>query len=181
MTCIIGLEHNGTAYVGADSSVAEGWTVRESLLPKVFQRDVFLIGSTGSIRLNQLLWQHLDVRAQHEDENDSTYIVCGFIEAVRGCLKTHGYAKVDSNVEEGGFFLVGHRGKVYRVSNSYGISRVADGYTAVGCGAEYALGAMKALVSLEPVERIRQSLAIAEHFSGGVIGPFTVLELKDFT
>lgn len=177
MTCIIGLEHAGNVYIGADSAAVSGWEVQETLLPKVFQRDVFLIGYTTSFRMGQLLWQHLDVRAQHDDEGDTTYIICGFIEAVRECLKKHGYAKVDNNVEAGGCFLVGHKDKLYRASDGYGITRAADRFTAIGCGDEYALGAMRALASLGPVERIEKSLAIAAHFSGGVMGPFTVLEL----
>jgi len=180
MTCIIGLEHEGNIYIGADSAAVSGFEVQATMLPKVFQRDVFLIGHTTSFRMGQLLWQHLKVRAQHDEESDSTYIICGLVEAVRECLKEHGYAKVDSNVEEGGCFLVGHKDKLYRVNSDYGVFRCADGFDAVGCGEAYALGAMKALAllgSCGPARLIHESLEIAAHFSGGVIGPFTILEL----
>lgn len=181
MTCIIGLEHDGEVYIGADSAAVAGGEVQATMLPKVFQRDVFLIGYTTSFRMGQLLWQHLDVRAQHDEEEDSTYIICGFVEAVRKCLKEHGYAKVNSNEEEGGSFLLGHKEKLYHVNSDYGITRCADRFDAVGCGGAYALGAMQttsAFGGQSPTSRILEALDIAAHFSSGVIGPFTVLKLE---
>jgi len=181
VTCIIGLEHGGTVYIGADSAAVAGGEIQATLLPKVFQRGVFLIGYTTSFRMGQLLWQHLNVRAQHDEETDEAYIICGLVEAVRACLKDHGYAEVASNVETGSTFLVGHKNKLYRVSGDYGVIRCADGFDAVGCGEEYALGAMKALslIGLDgPATSISQCLGIAEHFSTGVIGPWIVLELE---
>ena len=179
MTCIVGLEHQDAVYIGADSAASAGWDIRETLMPKVFQRDAFLIGYTTSFRMGQLLWQHLEVRARHDDEDDVAYMICGFVEAVRECLKSHGYAKVDNNVEEGGRFLVGFGGQLFQVQADYSILRTADGFDAVGCGRSYALAAMKALSNMEPVERVRGALEIAAYFSNGVAGPFTVLKMPE--
>jgi len=177
MTCIIGLEHDSKIYLGADSASSEGGRVRENRLPKVFERDAFLIGYTTSFRMGQILWQYLDVRAQGENETDNAYIICGFVEAARECFKEHGYATVENGHEEGGQFLVGHKGKLYQIGSGYGVTRVADGFNAVGCGSSYALAAMKALNLVSPITRIRRSLEIAAHFSAGVKRPFLVLQL----
>ena len=178
MTCIIGLEHEGEVYIGADSAAVAGWDVSETLLPKVFQRGDFLVGYTTSFRMGQILEQHLDVRERHDLETETSYIISGVIEAVRKCLKAHGFAKVDNNTEEGGCFLVGYRGKLYRVNDDYGVTRHATGFDALGCGMDYALGAMAALADIEPMARLQGSLEIAAHFSGAVMAPFTILKLE---
>lgn len=177
MTCVIGLEQGGDVYIGADSAAASGWEVRASRMPKVFRRGPFLIGYTSSFRMGQLLQYHLTVAPQ-DGEDDGAYMVCTFIEAVRECLKSHGYTKVENNQEEAGQFLVGYNGRLYFVDEDLQVNRFIDDFDAVGCGREYALGAMKALPeTLGPEERIERSLEIAAHFSGGVCEPFKVMKL----
>jgi ATP-dependent protease HslVU (ClpYQ) peptidase subunit len=175
MTCIVGLEDNGEVYVGADSAAADGWEVRQTRQPKVFRRGEFIIGYTTSFRMGQILQHHLEVRLQKQDEPDDAFMVCAFIEAVRDCLKKHGFAKVENNVEEGGAFIVGYHGSVYEVNGDFQVNSMADGFSALGCGGPYALGVMEALKHLGPRERIMEALRIAAHFSGGVCGPFSVI------
>ena len=177
MTCIIGLEHNGKVYIGADSASASGWQVLETRLPKVFLRGEIVIGYTTSFRMGQILQHHLEVRPQEEGETDDAFVVCVFIEAVRECLKKHGFTKIENNVEEGGFFLVGYRGILYKIADDFQANSMAGGFSAIGCGEKYALGAMQALEHLPPRKRIMKALKIAAHFSGGVRGPFNVRKL----
>ena len=179
MTCIIGLEHEGEVYIGADSAATTGWSIEPVVWPKVFQREAFLIGCTGSLRPAQILQYYLEVRPQHPDEPDEQYIARAFIDAVRTCLKAQGYATVDDNREKGSTFLVGYNGGAYHIGNDYGIVRSRDGFIATGCGDEYAMGAMAALADLDPIDRITQSLMISARFSAAVMGPFTVLKWQD--
>ncbi len=177
MTCIIGVAHAGCVYIGADSASVGGGEIRVTRLPKVFRTGKFLIGYTGSFRMGQLLQHHLSVVPQG-DEPDDEYMVCTFIEAVRTCLRQYGYTQVKDNQEEiGGRFLVGYRGKLYFIDGDFQVNEHDEGLDSIGCGAEYALGAMKALRDLPPRERIEKALEISAHFSSGVIGPFHVLEL----
>jgi ATP-dependent protease HslVU (ClpYQ) peptidase subunit len=67
-------------------------------------------------------------------------------------------------------------GRVYLIADDFQVQHFKDGIVADGCGAEYALGAMKALEALPPPERILRSLEIAAYYSGGVTDPFTVIE-----
>lgn len=181
MTCIIGLAHEGTVYIGADSaSGTDGtWEVRATKVPKVFRLGDFLIGYTTSFRMGQILHYHLEVRPQESEGDNLSYMVRVFIPAVRACLKEHGFSKIENNQEEGGFFLVGYRGRLYSIASDFQVNEMADGLDALGCGREYALGAMMAFESegIPPPERIFRSLAIAACFSGGVIGPFRVLQM----
>ncbi len=145
------------------------------MVPKVFLVGRFLIGCTGGFRLNQVLQHHLAVVPQG-DEPDEAYMVQTFAESVRVCLKVYGVSEVSNNVESGGIFLVGYHGRLYLVDSDFQVNEMQDGFDACGCGAPWALGAMAALVDLPPRERIERALQIAEHFSGGVRGPFTILE-----
>lgn len=179
MTCIIGLTHEGKAYVGADSATVAGQLVRVTNLPKVFKNGKFIIGYTGSFRMGQILQHHLSVRGQYEDETDDVYMVRAFAEAVRDILKDKGYAKVDNNVESGGFFIVAYKGHVYDIDNDFQVNEMADGFSATGCGEHFALAALKAFEDLPPKERILKALEITAYFSGYVIPPFHVLGEND--
>ncbi len=179
MTCIIGMAHDGDVWIGADAAAADGWSVRSTLVPKVFAHGPFIVGYTVSFRMGQLLQFHLDVQPQDGESSDLEYIVKRFIAAVRACLKEGGYTTVKDSKEEGGGFLVGYHGHVYCVGDEFQITEASDGFDACGCGEKYALGAMVALDDLEPEARVRRALGIAAYFSGGVCGPFTVLSSRD--
>lgn len=175
MTCIVGLEQNGKAYVGADSAAAAGWETRASLTPKVFRRGPFVIAYTSSFRMGQIL--HYQIDFPEADVYDEEYMVTKFVEAVRLKLKELGFSKINSNQEEGGTFIVGVQGYVYIIHDDYQVQRFADGVMASGCGREYALGAIAALRDLPPIDRLTRALETAEFFSNGVMGPFTVMEV----
>lgn len=179
MTCIIGLVEGAKAWIGADSATAggwDGWDVRVTGLPKVFRNGEFVIGYTDSFRMGQILQHHLRVAPQDDECDDMEYMVRVFIESVRSCLKEHGFAKVEDNVEEAGRFLVAYKGKVYYIGIDFQVNCFQDGMSACGCGADYALGALKALSNWPPRKRILLALEITSHFSGGVVKPFTILE-----
>jgi ATP-dependent protease HslVU (ClpYQ) peptidase subunit len=180
MTCIIGLVENGTVYMGADSSAVEGWMTRPMQTKKLFRNGLFLIAFCGSIRMGQILEYHLVVREQEPDEDDARYIVTGFVEAVRDCLREKGFSRVQGNTEEipGSGFMVGYRGSLYHIGPEFQVSVMEDGFDADGLGRQFALGAMAALEGLEPTERIRRALEITTRFSNGVCAPFYVEALE---
>jgi ATP-dependent protease HslVU (ClpYQ) peptidase subunit len=165
-------------YIGVDSAAVQGWTRRVSDVPKVFRRGRFLIGYTTSFRMGQLLEHYLEVPPQHVDEADSRYMVTKFVEAARKLLKEKGFAKVEANNEKGGQFLVGYRGTLYSIQSDFQVGQTADGLDAVGSGAEFALGAMKALSKTSPTRRIKRALEISAHFNMGVCGPFYVRSIS---
>lgn len=174
MTCVVGLVHKGTVYIGVDSAAVQGWTRRTSRVAKVFRRGPFLIGYTTSFRMGQLLQHHLDVPPQEAGTDDVAYLVTHFIEKARALFKDKGFTKVESNTEKGGQFLVGYRGRLYTVESDFQVGEHEDGYDAIGSGAEFALGAMAALPRLAPRPRLARALEIAAHFNMGVSGPFAI-------
>ncbi len=178
MTCIVGLIEQDRVYIGADSAAVAGWTRRQSLVKKVFRRGPFLIGYTTSFRMGQLLEHQLEVPAQAARESDMSYMVNRFIESTRSLLKERGFAKIESNNETGGQFLVGYNGRLYSIESDFQVGQMADGFDAIGSGSDYALGAMAALGDVAPKRRITRALTIASRYNMGVCPPFVVKSMR---
>ena len=179
MTCIVGMVHNGHTYVGADSSAVSHLVIRTIKNPKVFRRGPFVIGYTTSFRMGQLLEYWLDVPEKSKEQSFQEYMVKDFAEAVRSLFKEKGFSTVESNSETGGQFLIGYGDHLYAMHGDFQVAEMTDGFDAVGCGDEFALGALMALSNYnDPVERIVKSLEIASYFSAGVCPPFNVLSTK---
>ena len=179
MTCIVGLVDDSRVWMGGDSASANAYeelTLKAN--PKVFHNKSFLIGSTGSGRLGDLLQYSLDVPEQPERMDVRHFIVTLFIDAVRQCLKKGGYQKKDDEREIGGTFLVGYSGRLFRVCNDFQVVERAIGFDAVGCADIIACGAMYATAEQKPRERILTALQASELFSTGVRGPFTIKSIE---
>jgi len=173
MTCIVGLVDNNKVYIGGDSAGVSGHDITIRRDEKVFANGHFLMGFTTSFRMGQLLRYELKVPEQPEDMDDFKYMVTIFIKAVRECLGEGGFLKKNNEVESGGSFLVGYKGRLYEIDDDYQVGSAVDNVLAVGCGAKVALGAMYASTG-DPVGRIRKALEISERLSGGVRSPFLI-------
>jgi len=183
MTCIIGIEAEGKVWMGGDSAAAEGWNIRQIAERKVFRRGNMLIGYTTSFRMGQLLQYELTMPKQ-ERECDMQFLVASFIPVIRDLLARGGFTTIDNNKEDGGQFLVGYKGKLYCISGDFQVLRLHDGYDAIGCGAQYALGALGATTSREftsrawgPEEWLYCAMEVAARFCNGVSAPFYVESL----
>lgn len=133
-----------------------------------------LFGFTESFRMGQLLRHALVIPDRHPRVDLDKFMVTTFIDAVRECLKTNGWAQKEKEREQGGTFLVGFAGRLFTVYGDYQVGAAADGYDAVGCGDQVARGALFAGAHLSGKDRIELALRAAERFSGGVRGPFVV-------
>lgn len=174
MTCIVGLVTDKGVLIGGDSAGVSEYNLIVRSDPKVFTTGPFLIGFTYSFRVGQLLRYRLTVPEQQDGVDDFAYMATEFVDAVRACLHAHGAMKDEQGVHQGGVFLVGYRGQLYRVDSDFQIGVNACGFDAVGCGDQVALGALAALEGSPPKKRIERALQIAEQFNAGVRGPFTV-------
>lgn len=176
MTCIVGLISDNKVYMGGDSAGVAGFDIRVRKDPKVFSNGEFLIGYTSSFRMGQLLRFNLSPPPLKEGQDIFEYMATSFVNAVRYTLKDGGYTEISNNVESGGFFLVGFRGRLFTIESDFQVQEVLDDYTALGCGENYALGSLYSTKGLKPMERVEQALRTAEYFSAGVRGPFIIKE-----
>lgn len=174
MTCIVGLEHKGKVYIGGDSAGVAGLDLTVRGDKKVFRNGEFIMGFTSSFRMGQLIGYSLNAPKPREGTALFAYMVTDFVDAVRACFKNGGYAEKQNESEKGGFFLVGVRGRLFKIQCDYQVSEYPCGYAALGCGDQIALGAMHQSVGKPPKDRILGALSAAEQFSAGVRAPFHV-------
>jgi ATP-dependent protease HslVU (ClpYQ) peptidase subunit len=174
MTCIVGIRDRGSVIIGGDSAGVSGYSVTVRADRKVFQNGPYIMGFTTSFRMGQLLHRSLVPPVPPRASDLEGFMVTTFVDAVRECLKEGGYAETKDGAEIGGTFLVGVRGHLFEIGADYQVGIPADGYTAVGCGDDIALGAFYVTrgSSLTAAERASAALRAAAHHSGGVMAPF---------
>lgn len=177
MTCIAGLVDGDRVYIGADSAGISEWDLTIRADDKVFRNGDFLMGFTTSFRMGQLLRYAFHPPRQDPDVDVFAYLVTTFIDGVRECLKTGGYAVEQNKQESCGQFLVGYRGGLYTIESDYQVGQASDNQMAIGCGAAYALGVLFSTQGDPPGQRILRALMAAEHYSAGVRAPFKILDL----
>jgi ATP-dependent protease HslVU (ClpYQ) peptidase subunit len=171
VTAIVGIVADDTVHIGGDSAGVSGWSLTVRADSKVFTNGPFVMGFTTSFRMGQLL--RFALKVPEPDGDLEAFMATTFIDAVRETLKSGGWAKKDNEREEGGIFLVGVQGRLFSVQADYQVAEAVDGYAAIGCGQEIALGALYATTrSRSPQNRIKLALEAAERFSAGVRGPF---------
>lgn len=173
MTCIIGMVQDGKVYMGGDSQVSRSGNFYITQREKVFRVGEFIIGSAGSIRMSNIMQYHFSP-TPIEIENIDRYMVINFVEQIRGIFKDLGFSTIENNVESCGEFLVGVRGKLYRIDSDFQVDREVFDIMAVGSGENHAMGAMLALSDLLPEQRIRRSLEIVSQLNCTVCAPFYV-------
>jgi hypothetical protein len=187
VTCIVGISDGRTVWLGGDSAGVAGYSLVVRADQKVFSAGDFCMGFTDSFRMGQLLRYSLRPPACDESTDLFAYMCGPFIEAVRGCLKVGGYARMRDEAEEGGNFLVGFRGRLFEVCSDYQVGETVSGFNAVGCGAAVALGALEAYSTLPAATRpacedqARLALRAAETWNIGVRGPFHVVSSGEAT
>ena len=182
MTCIVGMVDGKDVIIGADScgGIPSQYTVslRGGSDSKVFRRGPFLIGSMGSHRILQLLRYNFKFPDHPSNMSVHRYMITCFIDSVRKCFNDGGVAEKKDNVEEGGTFLVAYRGHLFTIYSDYQVDERQGGYDTLGCGENFALGAIHATKGKSADARVRAALKAAAKFSAYVMPPFHVLRLK---
>lgn len=176
MTCIVGVEHDGKVWIGGDSAGVADYSITVRSDTKVFDLEDYVMGFTSSFRMGQILHYGLLPPAPKLDDLER-FMVTEFINATRLALRDGGFSQVKNEVETGGTFLVGVGGRLFCVEDDYQVGSSHDGYMAVGCGADIALGVLHATRGKSPARRIQMALEAAAHHSAGVAAPFTIVNV----
>lgn len=171
MTCIVGVKDNGRVLIGGDSAGVAGWNLTVRADRKVFRVGSYVCGFTSSFRMGSLL-RYAFNPPEPPDWDVYRFMNTTFVDAVRKCLKDGGFAEANNGVEKGGTFLVGYRDHLFEIEGDYQVAIADDGYAAVGCGAQVAVGSLFTTKALPSQERARIALEAAERHSAGVRGPF---------
>jgi hypothetical protein len=94
-------------------------------------------------------------------------------------MKNGGYATIKDGVEFGGTFLVGFKGRLFRIADDFQVGESEHGFDACGSGEDVALGSLfstRLLTARSAQERLEEALRAAETFNAGVRGPFHFVE-----
>lgn len=178
MTCIAAVAEKGTVWIGGDSAGVAGYDLTLRADEKVFTRGPFVFGFTSSFRMGQLLRYRLETPAfDVADAGLSEYMATTFVDAVRKCLREGGWLTKEKEQESGGTFIVGARGRIFVIHGDFQVGEPLDGFGAVGCGRDIALGSLYTTEGLAPETRLLTALKAAERFSAGVRAPFVVRSL----
>jgi ATP-dependent protease HslVU (ClpYQ) peptidase subunit len=148
MTCVVGVKHNGSVFLGADSAGTDEYDTQLPWLPKkVWRERGFVFGGSGSYRAIQLVRHYLDYsdleRKHQETENTEAFMVKEMVPAVKQVFEDHGFSKKSDEVSsQDGDFLIGVGSDLYTLQDDYATLEVAGLFYAIGSGYTYALGAL---------------------------------------
>jgi len=174
MTCIVGMinKDKDSVVIGADSAGVAGLELTLRKDEKVFKNNDFVIGCTSSFRMIQLLKYSFSPPRVY-DKDVFEYMCTDFINSVRECFKEGGYLqKWEDGDDKGGTFLVGHKGRLFKVENDFQVSETIQGYDACGSGESYALGSIYNSKKKDVKNKILEALETASYFNAGVSAPF---------
>lgn len=176
MTCIVGFldKENDVVIMGADSAGVAGSLIMARKDTKLFKNGDFVIGCTSSFRMIQLLRFSFKPPVIN-DKDIYEYMCTDFINEVRKCFTDGGYIqKQKDGDEKGGTFLVAYKNRLFQIDEDFQVGENIDGFASVGCGVEYALGAIYStdMNEVSPEKIVLRALKAAEHFSTGVCRPF---------
>lgn len=193
MTCLVGIidKDKSRILIGGDSAGVSGLDVTIRKDPKVFVVGDFAFGCTSSFRMIQLIrysFRPPEITApcpglgqERKDVDVFRYMCTAFVNSLRDCLREGGFLTKCNEAESGGEFLVGFRGRLFCIGADFQVGEPADGFDSVGCGCEYALGALRALTAIGDMDAesvARKALEAAGYFSAGVRPPYTFVEAK---
>lgn len=183
MTCIAGAIKDGEVCIGGDAvSVHRDSAARIGADSKVFRVGEFLIGSSGTVRCQQIiryLFEPLPI-----DGDLTAYMVREFVPALRNLIKENGgEVKTSSGTEEmDARYLIGVRGRLFEIDSGYGVFESKSFYAAVGCADQEALAAMFTAARLLDINVsaraiVENGLLAAAQFDTSIRPPFTILTL----
>lgn len=184
MTCVVAIiDRNKNIYMGADSQGTCISTHRKNSLTnkKVFFRDDFLFGFSGSFRMGNLLRHVFEIPEHPESMSIEKYIHTIFIKKIIECFNENNLTRKSEEVISAHAFLVGYKGVVFLIDADFQVSIHDESYMAIGSGSEVALGYLfnhTYFDSMNSEEILINSLWAAEKFNITVGPPFTCLKLN---
>ena len=183
MTIIIGYIDtiNNTIYMGGDSCVSQNTSTYVMKDQKVFQKDEFLIGSGGKLRMSNILKYQFEPPTHPKNMSIEQYMNSLFINKLHKCFCDLDFDK--TNEDKNGFdgvILIGYRGHLFEIDCQYGVFEGIKPYYCIGSGGEIALGVLIANEDIQNMsieDKINQALQITGENDNSVGPPYYILKL----
>lgn len=166
MTCIIGLLDKNKIYMAGDHIASDGYSLKLYNEQKVFLKDDFIIGCTGSFRMAQLLQYSWDIPERNNKQSNNDYLFLSVVPSIISLFEKNGFLKKEEEQKKGGVFLIGYKNRLYRFQSDFSLVEDSRGFSACGCGEDFAIGALEAIqqihISMSPEKKIRIALSATE-------------------
>lgn len=148
MTTIIGLQHEDSCFIVADSRTTDdsGYIYSHSDIKKIAERGAFLIAGAGEVLpcdIAQHIWQP-PTPTKKDRQDLYHFMIASVTPSLRKCLIDNGYNFDESKGESRFQFLIAVCGEIFDIDDDLSVSRNEQGIYAVGSGAAYAIGALYA-------------------------------------
>jgi ATP-dependent protease HslVU (ClpYQ) peptidase subunit len=181
MTCIVGLQMtDGTIHMGGDRMGSSGHRCMTRADQKVFLNDGYIFGFTSSYRMGQIIrYSFAPPQCDHWDIEK--FMVLEFIPSIMETFKENNFGEDD----DGGTFLVGYRGRLFKIESDFQVGWLSVPYNSCGSGETVAYGAMHAMEAHSPnidyTTKINTALDAASEYNSYVRGPYDIVTLHPTT
>lgn len=174
-TCIVGIAHKGTVWMGCDSMASSAYLKLALKEPKIFRNGDMLFGVCGTVRIRDVIEFTTPPERGESMTSDREYLVRSYAPTLRNAMKDAGILETVDGIDEwGGAMLIGYRGKLYSMEGDFALMEQKEWATGSGC--EYALGSLFS-TSGEPQKRIKTALMAACEYSPSCGPPLLVAKL----
>jgi len=170
MSIIVGIEHEGKVYMGADSCASTDSETRIRRDPKIFKNKHTIIGFCGGIAMGQMLKPEF-----WTPPTDINKLINSIREEL---IKRDSIGKASDGYEFIATqymiaFKKGRKSILYEFEADLHIAEFVDGYSAIGDASHFALGSLYSTKKYKsPEKRIQVALECCEYYSPSVKGPF---------
>lgn len=183
MTCVAAIVDNERKiHFGSDSLASDMHAKTVLTDAKIFHLGEMIVGFAGSFRSAQILQYQMPLPERAEGQSDMDFLVNSFVSLARVILYENGLAQpqIGHSVIEGEFIL-GYRGKIYRMQSDFSIIHACDDFIAIGDGGESAAAVLHAtkLLDLPPIDRLEMALDATEYQIKSVQRPFHFVSVDE--
>lgn len=176
MSVVASLIQNGRVHMAADSAMSDDSMIHVAREPKIFAWKNYLFGVTGSIRVLNIVHALFEPPGNTRGD-DYFYVVSDLTGALRKLfdregVELEGDASADSSKHDFSM-LIGYKGRVFVVDDSFQVTEPVSYYFAIGGGADYAMGALEVLSPFRwPAEtKLKRAIDSACAWSTACRGP----------
>lgn len=184
MTCIVSIvDKDNNIHVGSDSLASDDHSQTIMTAAKIFMCGEMVVGFAGSFRAAQVFQHAMTLPERGELAEDMEYLTTSFISALREAFMMAGLLPMEGIGEEAfeGEFLLGYRGKIYRMQEDFSILHAVDDFLSIGSGGEAASAVLFATKKLEmtPHERMLLSLEATSYQITSVKPPYHFFSIDE--
>lgn len=177
MTLIAAFANDSGAWMAGDRAAAEGTDMHLISSPKIHRPAPWLLmGYTYSFRAGQLIEHGLEwedaKKSEPPADKDADAFAFYLADAMIKRLKSGDWLKKNNERAQGGQWLIAWANHVYTIESDFSFIGYARNYSAIGCGMDFALGAMHLMDTISgstnPESMMKVGMQAGKEFSSGV-------------